>query len=286
MEELGQELSNDEGDTATTEGRFMKVKFRLLNLGTETLGYDGVILEDSDGRKYSHFGERLEFIDDEQKCPPSLIPPRTHSLKPNTPTICTAIHEVAKDSEQFALWASDLEGYETAVIVFISVASAAPPQPVLPGTYKVGEEIAPGVYRGEAEEDTFCKWARLNDLNEDPESVTAMGLREGQFYVEVQASDVGFTTECPLVPIGNLKQRDPLSAEIPPGMYIVGLDIGPGAYEGKPDEELFCFWQRLNNFKEDDESTIEWDIPGNKYTVEVLPSDYAVEFACPVQKVE
>ena len=286
VEELGQELSNDEGDTATTEGRFMKVKFRLLNLGTETLGYDGVILEDSDGRKYSHFGERLEFIDDEQKCPPSLIPPRTHSLKPNTPTICTAIHEVAKDSEQFALWASDLEGYETAVIVFISVASAAPPQPVLPGTYKVGEEIAPGVYRGEAEEDPFCKWARLNDLNEDPESVTAMGLREGQFYVEVQASDVGFTTECPLVPIGNLKPRDPQSAEIPPGMYIVGLDIGPGTYEGKPDEDLFCFWQRLNNLKEDDESTIEWDIPGDKYKVEVLPSDYAVEFACPVQKVE
>ena len=286
VEELGQELSNDEGDTATTEGRFMKVKFRLLNLGTETLGYDGVILEDSDGRKYSHFGERLEFIDDEQKCPSSLIPPRTYPLKPNTPTICTAIHEVAKDSEQFALWASDLEGYETAVIVFISVASAAPPPPVLPGTYKVGEEIAPGVYRGEAEEDTFCKWARLNDLNEDPESVTALGLREGQFYVEVQASDVGFTTECPLVPIGNLKPRDPQSAEISPGMYIVGLDIGPGTYEGKPDEELFCFWQRLNNFREDDESTIEWDIPGEEYVVEVSPSDYAVEFACPVLKVE
>ena len=286
VEELGQELSNDEGDTATTEGRFMKVKFRLLNLGTETLGYDGVILEDSDGRKYSHFGERLEFIDDEQKCPPSLIPPRTHSLKPNTPTICSAIHEVAKDSEQFALWASDLEGYETAAIVFISVASAAPPQPVLPGTYKVGEEIAPGVYRGEAEEDTFCKWARLNNLNEDPEGVTAMGLREGQFYVEVQASDVGFTTECELVPIGGLKLRDPLLTEILPGMYIVGLDVSPGSYIGKPDEELFCFWQRMNNFREEDASTIEWDIPGEEYKVEVLSSDYAVEFSCPVEKVE
>ena len=286
VEELGQELSNDEGDTKTTEGRFMKVKFRLLNLGTETLGYDGVILEDSDGRKYSHFGERLEFIDDEQKCPPSLIPPRTHSLKPNTPTICTAILEVARDSEQFALWASDLEGYEAAVIAFISVASAAPPQGVLPGTYKVGEEIAPGVYRGEAEEDTFCKWARLKDLNEDPENVTAMGLREGQFYVEVQASDVGFTTECELVPIGGLKPRDPLLTEIPPGMYIVGLDVSPGSYVGKPDEELFCFWQRMNNFREEDASTIEWDIPGEEYKVEVLSSDYAVEFACPVQKVE
>ena len=59
VEELGQELSNEEGDTETTEGRFVKVQFGLLNLGSETLGYAGVILEDRDGRKYSHFGERF-----------------------------------------------------------------------------------------------------------------------------------------------------------------------------------------------------------------------------------
>ena len=111
-------------------------------------------------------------------------------------------------------------------------------------------------------------------------------LREGAFYLEILDTDAALTTECKLVPIVHLESRDQLLTELPPGMYMVGLDIGPGKYEGKPEEDLFCFWQRLNNFKEDDESTIEWDIPGNKYTVEVLPSDYAVEFACPVQKVE
>lgn len=286
VEELGQELSNEEGKTASTEGRYVKVRFKLLNLGSETLGYGGVMLEDSRGRGYSHFGERLEFINDEEECPPSLIPPRTYSLKPNTPTICTAIHEVARDSERFGLLAHDLEGYEVAPIVFSSVADTTPPPAVDPGTYEVGTGISPGVYRGESSEESFCNWSRLADLNGEPESIVAMGQREGQFYVEVQEGDVGFVTECKLVPVEYLFPREPLLTAVPPGMYIVGLDIAPGKYEGIPDDELFCFWQRMKDFREEETSTIEWDLPGEKYEVEVSPTDYAVEFHCPVQKVE
>ena len=113
-----------------------------------------------------------------------------------------------------------------------------------------------------------------------------MGLREGPFYLEILDSDAAFTTECKLVPIEHLESREPLLMSVSPGMYVVGLDIGPGQYKGEPQEDLFCFWQRLNNFREEDDSTIEWDIPGEEYVVEVSPSDYAVEFACPVQKVE
>ena len=285
VEELGQDLMNEEGDTETTEGRFVKVQFQLLNQGSDTLGYDGVILEDNDGRKYSHFGDRLEYIDDEVECPPSLIPPRTYSLKPNTPTICTAILEVAKDSEKFALWANDLEGYESTVIVFSSVAAAAPPRCVDPGTYEVGEDCPPGVYRGEAREGSICKWARLSDLSQDPDSIIAMGLHEGPFYVEVQSDDIAFTTECELAPIAQLEPRDPLLASVPPGMYMVGLDISPGEYKGEPQEDLFCFWQRLSNFRGEDNSTIAWDLAGEEYVVEVNATDFAVEFHCPVEKV-
>ena len=286
VEELGQDLMNEEGDTETTEGRFVKVQFQLLNQGTDTLGYDGVILEDNDGRKYSHFGDRLEYIDDEVECPPSLIPPRTYSLKPNTPTICTAILEVAKDSEKFALRANDLEGYESTVIVFSSVAAAAPPRCVDPGTYEVGEDCPPGVYRGEAREGSICKWARLSDLNQDPDSIIAMGLHEGPFYVEVQSDDIAFTTECELAPIAQLEPRDRLLASVPSGMYVVGLDIAPGKYKGEPQEDLFCFWQRLSNFRGEDNSTIAWDLAGEEYVVEVDAMDFAVEFHCPVVKVE
>ena len=285
VEELGQELRNEEGESATTEGRFVKVQFGLLNLGSVTLGYTGVILQDSENRKYSHFGERLEFIDDEQKCPPALIPPRTYSLKPNTPTTCTAIHEVAGEAEQFVLLASDLEGFEIVPIAFVSVAATTPPPIVSPGTYEVGVEISPGVYRGISSEETYCNWSRLADLSGDPESIVAMGQREGQFYVEIQDNDVGFITECNLVRTEFLEPRDPLLTSLAPGMYIVGLDISPGKYSGQPGEDLFCFWQRLKNFRGEDDSTIEWDIPGEAYVVEVEPSDYGVEFACHVELV-
>ena len=69
-----------------------------------------------------------------------------------------------------------------------------------------------------------------------------MGLHEGPFYVEVQSDDTAFTTECELVPIAQLEPRDPLLASVPPGMYVVGLDISPGEYKGEPQEDLFCFW--------------------------------------------
>ena len=120
---------------------------------------------------------------------------------------------------------------------------------MLPGTYEIGKENAPGVYRGEASEDSFCKWARLSDLNQDPDSIIAMGLHEGPFYVEVQSDDIALTTECELVPIAQLEPRDPLLASVPPGMYVVGLDISPGEYKGEPQEDLFCFWQRLSDFR-------------------------------------
>ena len=286
VEELGQELRNEEGEIATTEGRFVKVQNSLLNLGSETLGYSGVILQDSANRRYSHFGERLKFIDDEQECPPALIPPRTFSLKPNTPTICTAIHEVAAEAEKFVLLAYDLEGFEIVPIAFVSVAASTPPPMVNPGTYEVGVGITPGVYKGMPSEESYCSWSRLADLSGDPESIVAMGQREGQFYVEIQDNDAGFITECKIVSTEFLEPRDPLLTSLAPGMYIVGLDLAPGKYEGIPDDDLFCFWQRMKDFREEENSTIEWDLPGEKFEVEVSPSDYAVEFHCPVQKVE
>ena len=79
-----------------------------------------------------------------------------------------------------------------------------------------------------------------------------MGLHEGPFYVEVQISDVAITTECELVPKELLEPRDPLLTSVPPGMYVVELDIGPGQYKGEPQDDLFCFWQRLSSFAGDE----------------------------------
>lgn len=287
VEELGRELGDEEGDSVTAQGRFVQTQFRLLNLSSEPLKYVGVTIMDGRGRRYSHFGDYLAFIDDDVECPPALIPPGPYSLKPNTPTVCTSIHEVAEDAQHFTLLSTDLEGYEVGLILLPDLETSAPaPTPVLPGTYAVGKEIAPGVYRGEASEGSFCKWARLSALDQDPENIIAMGQHEGLFYVELQSGDFAFTTECELAPIAHLAPRDPLLTSVPPGMYVVGLDIGPGEYKGKPREDLFCFWQRLSNFRSEDDSTIAWDLPGEEFVVEVAPTDFAVEFHCPVEKVE
>ncbi|MCY3991313.1 MAG: spondin domain-containing protein [Caldilineaceae bacterium] len=287
VKELGRDLSNDEGDSVTAQGRFLQTQFRLLNLSSESLGYDGVTLVDGRGRRFSHFGEHLEFIDEDSECSPVRLPPGPYSLKPNTPTVCTTIHEVAEDAKNFTLLSTDLEGYEAGLILLpdLETTSSAATS-VLPGTYEVGTEIAPGIYRGEASKDSFCKWARLNDLNQYPDSIIAMGLHEGPFYVEVQSGDIAFTTECELAPIAHLEPRDPLLTSVPPGMYVVGLDIGPGKYKGEPREKLFCFWQRLSNFRGEENSTVAWDLPGEEYVVEVAPTDFAVEFHCPVEVVE
>lgn len=287
VEELGRELGNEEGDSVTAQGRFVQTQFRLLNLSSGPLKYAGVTIVDGRGRRYSHFSDYLAFIDDDVECPPARIPPGPYSLKPNTPTVCTSIHEVAEDAQHLTLFSTDLEGYEVGLIILPDLETLAPaPTPVLPGTYAVGKEIAPGVYRGEASEGSFCKWARLSALDQDPENIIAMGQHEGPFYVELQSGDFAFTTECELAPIAHLAPREPLLTSVPPGMYVVGLDIGPGEYKGKPREDLFCFWQRLSNFRSEDDSTIAWDLPGEEFVVEVAPTDFAVEFHCPVEKVE
>ena len=100
-------------------------------------------LVDGRGREYSHFAERLKFIADDIECPPSRIPPGPYSLKPNTPSICTTIHEVAEDAKIVTLLASDLEGYETGFIVLPDLGIVPPPPMVPPGTHEVGDSIAP-----------------------------------------------------------------------------------------------------------------------------------------------
>lgn len=183
-----------------------------------------------------------------------------------------------------------LEGYETGLIALPNVEPTDPPTSCAapPGTHEVGKDIAPGVYRGGALEGSSCQWARLSDLNGDADSIIDMDRREGQFYVEIQTGDVAVRADCKLtsIAIACLAPRDPLLTSLPPGMYAAGLDIGPGEYKGKPQEDLFCFWQRLSDFRGEEDSTIAWNLAGEEYVVEVAPTDFAVEFHCPVEKVE
>lgn len=287
VDELGQHISNNVGARATAQGRFLQTQFQLLNLSSETLRYEGVSLVDSESRVYRHFDELLEHVEDARECPPSGLFSGHYPLEPNTRKICTAIHDVAVDAKNLTLWASDLEGYETGLIILPNVV-APPPNacPVPPGTHEVGENIAPGVYRGEALEGSYCYWARLNSLEEEPGTAIESALREGPFYVEVLESDAAFASDCDLTRLECTQHPVPLPTTVSMGMHLVGKDIAPGRYRGNASADQFCFWQRLSCVSGGDECSTDWGLSGGEYVVDVAPSDFAVEFGCSVKKAE
>lgn len=70
------------------------------------------------------------------------------------------------------------------------------------GTYLVGRDIRPGMYKGQAE-GTSCYWARLNSVAGDLNSIITNNIAEGQFYVQVDVSDFALTTACALERVGD-----------------------------------------------------------------------------------
>ena len=163
--------------------------------------------------------------------------------------------------------------------------TAEPAGLVKPGTHVVGTDIDPGVYVGMASAGVLCTWERLNNLKGDIESVIAIGVPEGLFYVEVLDSDLGFTTGCELLPIEQVPARADFLTSVPVGAYLVGRDIAPGLYRGEASQGALCTWERLNSVRGDMESVTAIGTPEGQYYVAVTSTDYAVRFGCPVEKV-
>ncbi len=155
-----------------------------------------------------------------------------------------------------------------------------------PGTLLVGIDIEPGVFVGQATKDVHCTWRRLNSLREDPNSIIAVDEHKGLFYVEILAEDLAFETTCRLLPIESVPARAELFKSVPAGMYMVGRDIAPGFYKGEASTASSCTWQRLNGLSGNLADVTSSVTPSGQYFVVVTSSDQAVEFGCPVEKVE
>ena len=154
------------------------------------------------------------------------------------------------------------------------------------GTYIVGADIAPGLYRGEVPEDAFgCTWQRLSSFRGDFDSIIESDLvTAGQYYIEVVDSDYAVKFTCPVTAFSTETATPVEDDATKLGVYIVGFDIAPGLYRGEVPEDAFgCTWQRLSSFRGDFDSIIESDlVTAGQYYIEVVDSDYAVKFTCPV----
>lgn len=161
--------------------------------------------------------------------------------------------------------------------------TATQPSPLFkPGTYLVGVDIAPGIYKGEAGSNPSCYWARFEDASEilvDNDSI-------GQFYVEVRSSDYALETQCEVIPLDSVPaSTGGFPQIIKPGMYLVGRDIQAGTYKGQAGDD-FCYWERLSDVSGELDSIIDNDYVVGEFYVQVAGSDFALSTTCVLERVE
>jgi hypothetical protein len=67
-------------------------------------------------------------------------------------------------------------------------------------------------------------------------------------------------------------------------MYLVGADILPGQYRGQAGEQS-CAWERLSGVDGEPNSQIASGDEAGDFTLEVLPSDFAVSTDCELERI-
>lgn len=157
------------------------------------------------------------------------------------------------------------------------------------GTYIVGTDIQPGIYKGEAGYDIFdsCYWARLKDMSGTLDAIIANDNSFGQFYVEVVEGDRAFEVKCKVLLLRELPEPPAeFPQKIPTGTYLVGIDIQPGTYKGQAGTDIMdsCYWERLRNVRGELDSIIANDNATGQYYIEVQPSDFALKTKCELER--
>jgi hypothetical protein len=158
------------------------------------------------------------------------------------------------------------------------------------GTYIVGTDIEPGIYKGYAGDNIVesCYWARLNDLSSDLNSVISNENEIGQYYIEIKESDFAFETQCELLKLENTPPPENNNPTIlKSGIYLIGRDIQPGMYKGEagPDVMESCYWARLTDVSGELNSIISNENAVGQFYIQVLDSDFALKVGCQVEHV-
>ena len=70
-----------------------------------------------------------------------------------------------------------------------------PNDKIADGTWRVGTDIQPGLYRTVPEAEGFCYWERLSGLDGTSDSRIVNDIMRGPGYVEIMETDVAFATD-------------------------------------------------------------------------------------------
>ncbi len=160
------------------------------------------------------------------------------------------------------------------------------------GTYRIPDDLSPGLYRGEAGTDILdsCYWARLSDLSGSWESIITSDNALGQFYIEVDETDAALETDCALSKVeeGKAASSPVKDRLVPIGTYRIPDDLSPGLYRGEAGTDILdsCYWARLSDLSGSWESIITSDNALGQFYIEVDETDAALETDCALSKVE
>ncbi|MGY1669464.1 hypothetical protein [Geodermatophilus sp. SYSU D00710] len=140
------------------------------------------------------------------------------------------------------------------------------------GTYLVGTDIQPGLYR--ADGGRFCSWQRLSDLSGEYDAVLGWEFSDGLTYVEILPTDVAFSTDdCGRWEPAAFDGPD-VSSGFEDGTFLVGSDIQPGTYRSTGGGSG-CSWQRLSDLTGDYDAVLAWEFSEGQAYAEIQPTDVA-----------
>ena len=116
------------------------------------------------------------------------------------------------------------------------------------GTWEVGVEIQPGIYRARRDPNSLaglCTGERIGDAASGYSPLAGTGTYYGATIIEISASDARFRSE-------NCTDWEPYQPpaepqdEFGPGTVIAGLDVRPGLYvSANASTDRSCFWVKL-----------------------------------------
>ena len=174
---------------------------------------------------------------------------------------------------------------ESSATPVVAAASLAPatPDPTPPaqgsatfsnGTWLVGEEIAPGMWR--AVRSRTCSWKRLSSLEGPDEIVAGAG---SHLTVQIQSSDAAFWSEgcgwwTQILTPPSAGPSDPFG----PGTWLVVEEIAPGLWQNSDSSEG-CSWARLSGLDGDPSATTASGFGYSIIAIEITEIDLAFDSA-------
>jgi hypothetical protein len=140
------------------------------------------------------------------------------------------------------------------------------------GTWLVGEEIAPGIWR--AVRSRACTWKRLSSIEGPVENVVGSG---SYLTVELKPSDAAFSSDgcgwwSQILTPPSASPTEPFG----PGTWLVVEEIAPGLWQNSDSSEG-CSWARLSRLDGEPSATTAHGSGFSVLVVEITKADYAFD---------